>query len=106
MELEPSSQRQKVLRAGAPKWLREQCKNFVNIRDPVPRLPFNADSMQKCVTQLSLPESLALVQKYEHFCSLIMLYPDEPALAPIPRGDVDRTLNAVRPRLIIASEHP
>lgn len=35
-----------------------------------------------------------------------MLYPDEPALAPIPRGDVDRTLNAVRPRLIIASEHP
>ena len=106
MELGTRSQRRQALRAGARRWLREQCKNFVNITDPVPRLPFNADAMQRSVSQLSLPESLALARNYEHFCSLIMLSPDEPALIPIPHSDVDQALNAVPPRLIFDSEHP
>lgn len=106
MELVTDKELRKKRRAEAREWLWKQCKNFVNITDPVPRLPFNADAMQKSVSQLSLPRSLAVARNYEHFCSLIMLYPDKPALVPIPHSHVDRTLNAVRPRLIIASEHP
>lgn len=88
-------------RTEAFEWIQNQCFNFANINDLVPRLPFDAgnwieempvtglNSMLEFflrkwrVSGLNLPRSLELLKDYDHKCSHVMLPTDDSRLQPI-----------------------
>lgn len=100
-ESEASNPAKRRARQAAFEWLQNQCFNFANIKDPVPRLPFDAGKiLQKTiVTWLKLPESLELLQEYDHKCSHVMLPTDDSRFQPLNPYEAVRKMQEESPSI-------
>ena len=94
-ESEASNPAKRRARNAAFEWIQNQCFNFANIKDPVPRLPFDAGK----VTWMKLPESLELLQEYDHKCSHVILTTDDSRFQPLNPYEAVRKMQEESPSI-------